>query len=205
MRVCLLLLAFAALALPAAAKKRHIVVAGGCFWCVESDFDKVDGVLATRSGYAGGTVDNPTYRQVVKGKTGHLEVVEIAYDSSVVSLERLLDIFWRTVDPTDAGGQFCDRGFSYTTAIFAGSVEEMALAERSKAAAQKALGQTIVTPVLAAAPFWLAESYHQNYYQNNPLRYKFYRSRCGRDARVKELWGKEAWVEEAKRLEATGG
>ena len=165
------------------------IFAGGCFWCVEADFDKVDGVLSTVSGYTGGHLANPTYEDVVREDTGHYEAVEVTYDPARVSYRMLVDHFFRTVDPVDAGGQFCDRGESYRTAIFTHSAEEKAEAEAAKAAAGEALGQPIVTPVLDAAPFYKAETYHQDYYEKNPLKYQYYRWSCGRDARVKELWG----------------
>ncbi|ORE95770.1 peptide methionine sulfoxide reductase [Stappia sp. 22II-S9-Z10] len=165
------------------------IFAGGCFWCVEADFDKVDGVLSTVSGYTGGHLANPTYEDVVREDTGHYEAVEVTYDPAKVSYRMLVDHFFRTVDPVDAGGQFCDRGESYRTAIFTHSAEEKAEAEAAKAAAGEALGQPIVTPVLDAAPFYKAETYHQDYYKKNPLKYQYYRWSCGRDARVKELWG----------------
>ncbi len=166
--------------------------AGGCFWCVESDFDKVPGVLRTISGYTGGLLKNPTYKQVSAGGTGHREAVQIFYDSKKVSYEKLLDIFWRSVDPTDAGGQFCDRGRSYETAIFANSPAQRRLAEASKQKLNKSevLKKPIVTPIETAGAFYPAEDYHQDYYKKNPLRYKFYRYACGRDARVGEVWGK---------------
>ena len=166
--------------------------AGGCFWCVESDFDKVPGVVRTISGYTGGLLKNPTYKQVSAGGTGHREAVQIFYDSKKVSYEKLLDIFWRSVDPTDAGGQFCDRGRSYETAIFANSSAQRRLAEASKQKLNKSgvLKKPIVTPIETAGVFYPAEDYHQDYYKKNPLRYKFYRYACGRDARVREVWGK---------------
>ena len=168
--------------------------AGGCFWCVESDFDTVPGVVETISGYTGGTVDNPTYRQVTEGGTGHREAVTIRYDPKQVTYERLLHIFWRSVDPTDAGGQFCDRGDSYRTAVFAGTEEESRLAEASKDALERSgtLTDTIVTPIEPLGKFYPAEDYHQDYYTKNPFRYKFYRFSCGRDARVQEVWGDQA-------------
>ena len=164
--------------------------AGGCFWCVESDFDTVPGVVETVSGYTGGTTANPTYRQVTAGGTGHYEAVRIRYDPEKVSYERLLHVFWRSVDPTDAGGQFCDRGASYRTAIFAGTEEERRLAEASKEAVERSgvLEQGVVTPVEPLKEFYPAEDYHQGYYMKNPVRYRFYRLSCGRDARVRELW-----------------
>jgi peptide-methionine (S)-S-oxide reductase len=186
-------LAATALAGAARAEERATaILAGGCFWCVEADFDKVDGVLETVSGYTGGHVENPGYRQVVGGGTGHYEAVEIVYDPSVVSYRELVDHFWRTVDPTDAGGQFCDRGDSYRTAVFVEDEEQRAAAEASKAAAEEALGREIVTPILEAGRFWRAEEYHQDYYVKNPTRYRFYRSSCGRDDRLEEVWGDAA-------------
>ena len=169
--------------------------AGGCFWCVESDFDKVPGVVRTISGYTGGALPNPTYKQVSAGGTGHLEAVQIFYDPKQVAYEMLVEIFWRSVDPTDAGGQFCDRGESYETAIFANSLEQKQQAETSKGALGRSgvLKQPIVTPIEVAGPFYPAEDYHQNYYNESPLRYWFYRSRCGRDSRVEELWGEDAY------------
>lgn len=178
---------------------RTAIFAGGCFWCVEADFDKVPGVKKTVSGYTGGTVESPTYRQVTAGNTGHYEAVEITYDPEQVSFEQLVDIFWRTIDPTDDGGQFCDRGDSYRTAIFAADEAQRAAAEQSKAAAEKALGKKIVTPVVDAAAFWEAEGYHQDYYVKEPLRYNYYRWGCGRDARIEDLWGDEAHLGLAKK------
>ncbi|MFQ6550887.1 peptide-methionine (S)-S-oxide reductase MsrA [Aestuariibius insulae] len=181
-----------------------LVVAGGCFWCVESDFERVPGVIEAVSGFAGGTVANPTYKQVVRGGTGHYEAVEITYDPAQVSYEQLLTLFFRSVDPTDASGQFCDRGQSYATAIFAETSQQRAIAEAVKAQAASDLGQAVVTPILGAAPFYPAEAYHQDYYKQTEViltrrgpkskteAYKFYRSACGRDARVKELWGSAA-------------
>ena len=169
------------------------IFAGGCFWCVESDFDKVTGVVETISGYTGGTIDNPTYKQVSKETTGHYEAVKVVYDPTVVSYPELVEYFWRHVDPTDDGGQFCDRGQSYETAIFAKPGTERDAAEASKSAieASGVLSDPIVTPILDAATFWDAEDYHQDYYLKNPLRYNYYRRACGRDNRVKEVWAKE--------------
>ena len=167
-----------------------LVVAGGCFWCVEADFDKVEGVFSTTSGYSGGHLDNPTYKQVVREDTGHYEVVEIAYDPTIVGFGELIEYFWRHVDPTDAGGQFCDRGDSYRTAIFVSSAEERAIAEASRSALNDAgvLPGDIVTPVLDLDKFWPAEGYHQDYYEKNPIRYRYYRQSCGRDKRVAQVW-----------------
>jgi peptide-methionine (S)-S-oxide reductase len=181
-----------AIALPwsALASEKTAVFAGGCFWCVEADFEKLPGVVDAVSGYAGGQTENPTYRQVAAGRTGHLEVVQVRYDAAEISYRALVDHFFRMIDPLDAGGQFCDRGQSYTTAIFVGSAEEREAAEESKAAAGSALGADIVTPIRDAAAFWRAEDEHQDYYRKNAARYAFYRTRCGRDARLKALWGK---------------
>ena len=191
--------------MPAAAVADDIQTAyfaGGCFWCVESDFEKVRGVSEVVSGYTGGNTVDPTY-ETLKG-SGHYEAVEITYDADVVSYEQLLHAFFRSVDPTDAGGQFCDRGDVYRTAVFVSTPEERAAAEAAKASAQRALGQTIVTPILDAATFYEAEAYHQDYYlgQNRVLTrrgiktqeeaYKFYRDACGRDDRVLALWGDAA-------------
>jgi len=187
-----------------AGERRDIVVAGGCFWCVEADFEKVRGVLGAVSGYTGGTTANPTYKEVSRGGTGHYEAVKITYDSAQVSAGQLYDMFFRSVDPTDAGGQFCDRGESYRTAIFVSDAGEKAAAEQAKAEAQSALGQTIVTPILQAATFYEAEDYHQDYYKSDDLilsrfgpiskakAYVRYRDACGRDQRVRALWGSDA-------------
>jgi peptide-methionine (S)-S-oxide reductase len=183
----------------AAAEPETAVFAGGCFWCVEADFDKVPGVTKTVSGYTGGTLANPTYQQVSHGGTGHYEAVEITYDPDEVGYEELLRTFWRTVDPTDAGGQFCGRGDSYLTAVFVAGEEQRAAAEASKAEAEKELGQEIVTPILDLTEFWPAEDYHQDYYRTNPQRYNFYRWGCGRDARVEELWDDEAFAGMVKK------
>jgi len=165
------------------------IFAGGCFWCVESDFDTIDGVISTTSGYTGGTNDSPTYKNHTKYR--HREAVEIVYDPTKVSYDELVEIFWSSVNPTDDGGQFCDRGFSYTTAIYALNESQAQIAKDSKAALtdKKVLSQPIVTPIEMAATFWPAETYHQDYYQKNPLRYKFYRNSCGRDKQVKKVWG----------------
>ena len=168
--------------------------AGGCFWCVESDFDGVPGVVRTISGYTGGQLKDPTYRQVSAGGTGHREAVQITFDPETVSYETLLDVFWHSVDPTDGGGQFCDRGESYATAIFATSPEQRRQAEDSERALERSavLTQPIVTRIEDAGQFYAAEDYHQNYYEVNPLRYKFYRFNCGRDSRIRALWGDDA-------------
>ena len=169
------------------------IFAGGCFWCVESDFDQIPGVLETVSGYTGGIKPNPTYKQVTAGGTGHREAVQITYDPSRVSYEELLTAFWRSVDPTDPGGQFCDRGESYETAIFVTDEDQRQLAEDSKQAAEAELGRTVVTPIEDAGPFFAAETYHQDYYKKNPFRYRYYRWSCGRNQRVEEVWGESAY------------
>ena len=175
---------------PAAAQTAIATFAGGCFWCVESDFDHVDGVLETVSGYTGGSSENPTYHD----HSGHREAVQITYDPEKVSYQRLLHVFWRSVDPTDKYGQFCDRGHSYSTAIYANSEDQLTKAMASKAELEKSgkVDDSIVTPVEKAGTFWPAEDYHQDYYKKNPYRYNFYRFSCGRDARLKEVWGDEA-------------
>lgn len=172
---------------------KSVILAGGCFWCVESDFDKVEGVVSTTSGYSGGHLDNPTYKQVSKENTGHYEVVRIEYDPHIVSFDELITYYWRHVDPTDGGGQFCDRGDSYRTAIFVNNEEERDIAETSKKEVtdSEVLDDPIVTPILSASTFWPAENYHQDYYQKNPIRYKYYRTSCGRDKSVKQVWKKE--------------
>lgn len=166
------------------------VFAGGCFWCVESDFDKLDGVLMTISGYTGGHVNNPTYKQVSHTETGHYESVRVIYDPTVLSYAELVEYYWRHVDPTDAGGQFCDRGDSYRTAIFVETAEEREIAEASKARLDQlgTLPGEIVTPIVDRSTFWPAEDYHQDYYKAHPIRYNYYRNACGRDKRVKDVW-----------------
>ncbi|MCY6383413.1 peptide-methionine (S)-S-oxide reductase MsrA [Hoeflea prorocentri] len=168
------------------------IFAGGCFWCVESDFDHVPGVVETLSGYTGGHLDNPTYKDVVTETTGHREAVKITYDPSKVSYAELLDIFFRSVDPTDPDGQFCDRGESYSTAIYTLDDEQKKLAEASSADAMKVLNKPIATRIIPASTFYPAEDYHQDYYLKNPIRYQYYRLGCRRDARVESLWGDEA-------------
>ncbi|MEM7255449.1 MAG: peptide-methionine (S)-S-oxide reductase MsrA [Pseudomonadota bacterium] len=178
------------------AQEKVAIFAGGCFWCVESDFDQVPGVIRTISGYTGGHTDNPTYRKITGGGTGHREAVQIVYDATKVSYRALVDIFWRSVDPTDAGGQFCDRGHSYSTAIFVANADERAIAEATKDAIEsdKLLSAPIVTTIEDASTFFPAEKYHQDYYEKNPVRYKFYRYSCGRNATVKKVWGTEAYA-----------
>lgn len=175
------------------ADTKTAIFAGGCFWCVESDFEQVGGVISAESGYSGGTTINPTYKNHTKDK--HLEAVRIFYDPAKVNYETLLKVFWRSVDPTDAGGQFCDRGNSYTTAVFAVDDDQKKMAQASKQAINDAglLKKPIITPIRDAAEFYPAETYHQDYYKKNPLRYGFYRRSCGRNKAVKALWGNEAY------------
>lgn len=167
--------------------------AGGCFWCMEHPFDELEGVVSTTSGYIGGHVANPTYKRVSWGGTGHYEALQVEYDPKVVSYETLLDTFWVNVDPTDDGGQFCDRGDQYRTGIFAHDTEQRQLAEMSKQGlvASNVLSAPIVTEVIDATEFYPAEDYHQDYYLKNPVRYKVYRYGCGRDRRLAQLWGED--------------
>ncbi len=165
--------------------------AGGCFWCMEQPFDAVPGVISTTSGYTGGRTKNPTYEQVSDGSTGHTEAIEVVYDPSKVSYRQLLEVFWRNVDAVDGGGQFCDRGSQYRSGIFFHSDEEQRQAEASKREVAKRLGQNIATEIVKASPFYQAEGYHQDYYKKNPLQYKFYKWNCGREQRLKKLWGKK--------------
>ena len=186
------LLAMAASASFAQSPTTKATLAGGCFWCVEADFDKVPGVLSTTSGYIGGTVANPTYQQVSGNGTGHAEAVEIVFDPTKVSYAQLLEKFWRTIDPTTKDRQFCDAGTPYRTAIFTHDAAQAAAAQASLAALEKSkpFKDPIVTQIVPAGPFYVAEDYHQDYYKKNPVRYNYYRTSCGRDARLKQLWGK---------------
>jgi len=185
------------LAAPASAVPPGMAVAtfaGGCFWCMEPPFDKLPGVTATISGYTGGRAANPTYEQVSSGSTGHAEAVQVIYDPKKVSYEKLLEVFWVNVDPTMKDRQFCDSGNQYRTGIFYHDEAQRKAAEASKAALEKSkpFKQPIVTPIEMAGAFYPAEDYHQDYYQKNPVRYNLYRTGCGRDARLKELWGDKA-------------
>jgi len=198
-KTLLLAIALAAFAGAAQAATKTITGAGGCFWCVEADFESVAGVKNAVSGFAGGTTANPTYKEVTKGGTGHYEVVQITYDDAKLPLPRLFDLFFRSVDPTDAGGQFCDRGASYRTAIFVSNAAEQRAAQDAKARAEAELGQKIVTPILKAGPFYAADASHQDYAKSSSKvltrfglvskarAYKKYRDACGRDQRVKQL------------------
>lgn len=167
------------------------IFAGGCFWCTEADFDKLPGVVSTTSGYIGGKVDNPSYRQVSAGTTGHAEAVEVVYDPREVSYAQLVEYFWRTIDPTVKDRQFCDQGSQYRSGIFYLEESQRRIAEASRAALErsKPFEEPIVTEITPATRFWPAEAYHQDYHQKNPIRYRYYRNRCGRDARLKQLWG----------------
>lgn len=188
----------------AQAEQKTAVVAGGCFWCVEKDFESVPGVTSVVSGFAGGTTANPTYKQVSAGGTGHYEAVQITYDDNKISYADLLNRFFRSVDPTDAGGQFCDRGDSYRTAIFVKDPVERAAAQAASAEAEQQLGAPIETRILPAGPFYAAEDYHQDYFKSGDIiitrfgprtkasAYKLYRDACGRDARIRQLWGSAA-------------
>jgi peptide-methionine (S)-S-oxide reductase len=206
----LLLLGAAALAVPFAARAQatgaqqpatqaapqqtaRATFAGGCFWCTEADFDKVPGVVSTTSGYIGGKVANPTYEQVSGNATGHAEAVQIVYDPARVSYEQLLNVYWRSIDPTTVDRQFCDVGSPYRTAIFTHGPEQLQAARKSLAELEKnkPFRDPIVTQIQPAATFYPAEAYHQDYHTRNPLRYKYYRTSCGRDSRLQELWGKK--------------
>ena len=199
-----LLTCMVAVGLPAAAQMAKLppappgsavaTFAGGCFWCMEAPFDKQEGVIATTSGYIGGTKANPTYEEVSSGATGHTEAVQVLYDPKKVSYEKLLDTFWHNIDPTVTNRQFCDVGSQYRTGIFVHGDEQQKAAEASKAALDKSkpFKEALVTPISAATQFWPAEEYHQDYYKKNPVRYTYYRTGCGRDARLKQLWGSAA-------------
>ena len=199
-----LLIGLAALGLSLAgpsalADTKKATFAGGCFWCMEAPFDKLPGVSDVTVGYTGGHKSNPTYQEVSAGTTGHVEAVQIAYDSAKITYEKLLDVFWHNVDPLTANAQFCDHGSQYRTGIFHVDDEQKRLAESSKDALTKSgrFKQPIVTEITAASTFWPAEDYHQHYYVKNPVRYKFYRYNCGRDQRLQQVWGAEYKSSEA--------
>ncbi len=203
-RVALALLLLTIVARPAAAEKgapangaeelAKATFAGGCFWCMEPPFDKLNGVVSTTSGYAGGRKAEPTYREVVAGGTGHAEAVQVLYDPQKIKYGELLQVFWRNIDPTTPNRQFCDRGHQYRTAVFYHDPEQKRLAEESKKRIEssKKLKGPIVTEITEVGAFWPAEESHQDYYKKNPTRYKYYRYRCGRDRRLKELWGDDS-------------
>jgi len=189
----ILILTVTLLSMATSAFAATTILAGGCFWCMEADFEKLDGVGDVVSGFSGGTLQNPTYNG---NHAGHYEAVEITYDPKKLSYQQLLDYYWRHIDPFDDGGQFCDRGHSYQAAIFVANDEERKIAEKSKEQVQAMFpNQKVVTPILQATTFWPIkgdESYHQDYYKKNPIRYNYYRWNCGRDQRVKEIWGDQA-------------
>jgi peptide-methionine (S)-S-oxide reductase len=190
----LALLAVAAAPVPSRGERRlrEATFAGGCFWCMEGPFDKLEGVVSTTSGYTGGQKRNPTYEEVSAGGTGHAEAVRVVYDPARVSYERLLEVFWHNIDPLARDRQFCDVGSQYRSAIFTHDEEQRRAAEASRAALEASgrLKGPIATQIVPAGDFWPAEEYHQDYYEKNPIRYKLYRAGCGRDARLKELWGR---------------
>jgi peptide-methionine (S)-S-oxide reductase len=173
-------------------KSARAVFAGGCFWCMEAPFDKLPGVRSSTSGYMGGQTKNPTYEQVSAGSTGHAEAVQVVYDPRKITYAQLLDTFWKNIDPLDKSGQFCDKGTQYRSAIFYGNEEERQEAEASRARVEQRLGRPVVTEIVAAGVFYPAEEYHQDFYLRNPARYYQYRQGCGRDRRLKQLWGDEA-------------
>lgn len=189
--VCLILSLPPHIAVADPAKTELATLAGGCFWCTEADFEKVPGVISAVSGYIGGQTANPSYEAVSAGETGHAEAVEVRFDPSKISYEKLLDIFWKSIDPTVKDRQFCDTGSQYRSGIFYHGEEQRRLAEASKAALEKSgrFKGPIHTEVANAGKFYPAEDYHQDYYKKNPLKYKFYRSGCGRDKRLEQLWG----------------
>jgi peptide-methionine (S)-S-oxide reductase len=186
------LLAAAGIAGSARAETQSAIFAGGCFWCVEEAFDAVPGVVSTTSGYTGGAVANPTYRAVSAGGTGHFEAVKVDYDAARVSYDQLLETFWRNIDPFDPTGQFCDKGSSYRSGVFVATEQERAAAETTKAAVAARFDMPVATEILAEQAFYPAEDYHQNFYQTNPARYKYYKWGCGRAQRLEEIWGKPA-------------
>lgn len=179
------------MAVKSIAEEHSAVFAGGCFWCTESDFEKLDGVVSAASGYIGGHVKNPSYKQVSAGRTGHTEAVQVIFDDQKVSYSELVEYFWKTIDPTDGGGQFCDRGQQYRSEIFYRTEEQLSIAVASKnaLAASGVLKAEIATQLTPSSHFYPAEDYHQDYYLKNPVRYNYYRWGCGREKRLEELWG----------------
>ncbi len=188
MKKTALLLALPLLLAAAPVPREVATFAGGCFWCMEGPFDALPGVISVTVGYTGGRVKNPTYEQVSEGGTGHRESVQIVFDPTKISYAKLLDVFWRNIDPADNEGQFCDKGSQYRSALFYHDNVQKRLAEESKAAVEKKLGRAY-TDILPASEFWRAEEYHQHYYKKNPVRYHFYRFNCGRDQRLAAIWG----------------
>ena len=179
-------------AAPPPAARAVAIFAGGCFWCMEPPFEKIPGVASVTSGYTGGQKVDPSYEEVSAGGTGHAESVDIVYDPSKVGYPQLLDVFWHNVDPTQGDGQFCDHGHQYRTAIFYHDAEQKRLAQESKEKVQARLQKPVVTEIVAASRFYPAEEYHQDFYKKSPVRYYTYRAGCGRDRRLKELWGADA-------------
>ncbi len=177
---------------PVAEGQAEAVLAGGCFWCMEKPFDELPGVISTTSGYTGGVELAPTYEDVSRHRTSHYEAIRVVYDPAQLTYDQLLTVFWHNIDPTQADGQFCDRGEQYRTAIFTSDAAEIATAEASRAAIAAQLSAPVVTPILPASTFWEAEDYHQNFYKTNPTHYSRYRTGCGRDRRLVELWGEAA-------------
>ena len=190
----ILLSLFSFVALKAVAEEQSAIFAGGCFWCTESDFEKLDGVISAASGYIGGHLKNPTYKQVSSGRSGHTEAVEVIYDDQTVSYSELVEYFWKTIDPTDGGGQFCDRGQQYRSEIFYQNEDQRRIAQASKdaLAASGLLEAEIATQLTPSSRFYPAEDYHQDYYLKNPVRYNYYRWGCGREKRLAEVWGTPA-------------
>ena len=188
---CALWLCLLSAAQAQSAAQAKAIFAGGCFWCMEPPFDKLTGVLSTTSGYVGGQKRNPAYEEVSAGTTGHTEAVQVVYDPKKISYQKLLEVFWRNIDPTAKNRQFCDVGEQYRSGIFYRDQEQKRLAEESRAALEKSkpFKDPIVTEITLVTEFWPAEEYHQDYYLKNPLRYAYYRAGCGRDARLKQLWG----------------
>jgi peptide-methionine (S)-S-oxide reductase len=189
--LCTIALTFSGAKTVMAQQYKTAIFAGGCFWCMEGPFERLDGVTNVLSGYSGGHIENPEYKQVSSGTTGHKEVIEITYDPEKVPYKTLLDIFWRNIDPFDPHGQFCDKGEQYSSAIYA-SDDEREIAEQSKKEIEELMGRTVATEILPVAPFYSAEDYHQDYYKRNKIRYSYYRGRCGRDKRLKEIWEGDA-------------
>ena len=190
-KICIFLISLIYCSIATNASADKAIFAGGCFWCTESDFEKLDGVISAISGYTGGHLKNPTYKQVSYSNTGHYEAVEVDYDPEKISYQQLIDHYWLSIDPFDAHGQFCDKGSSYLSAIFPVNDAQLNQAEASKKALQKQFGnkKIIATPIIPAETFYPAEDYHQNYFKKNPLRYKYYRWNCGRDHRLQQIWG----------------
>jgi peptide-methionine (S)-S-oxide reductase len=190
--ICVTLVGWSPNSVLGASTSAKAYFAGGCFWCMEEVFEQVEGVLSVASGYMGGTVANPTYEQVSAGRTGHAEAIEVVYDPAKVSYQQLLEAFWRNIDPLTPNAQFCDHGSQYRSAVFYTSEEEQRLAEDSKIAIEqtKQFPAPIVTELVPATTFYMAENYHQDYYKKNPFRYKYYKYSCGRAKRLEALWGK---------------